>query len=72
MPAVKHIKPHRYKPAASGSIHINHSCGMIVGTGWSALSISVSANLLGISLASLSRVYSDWSDKEKTFSMQQF
>ena len=45
---------------------------VIIGTSQAGLSISVTADLLGFSRTSVSRVYSEWCDKQKTFSKQQF
>jgi len=45
--------------------------GMVVGARRAGLSISQSAQLLGLSLTTISRVYKEWCEKGKTFSMQQ-
>jgi len=45
--------------------------GMVVGARRARLSISQSAQLLGLSLTTISRVYKEWCEKGKTFSMQQ-
>ena len=47
-------------------------CGMVVGARRAGLSISETADLLGFSRTTISRVYRERSDKEKTSSEQQF
>ncbi len=46
-------------------------CGMVVGARRTGLSISETADLLGFSRTTISRVYSEWSEKEKISSERQ-
>lgn len=61
MAAVHGIKSCKNGPVALGNVHINHqnvqkmsfkaSWSIIVGTRWAAMGISITANLLGMSLS---------------------
>ncbi len=45
--------------------------GMVVGARWAGLSISKTADLLVFSFTTISRVYREWSEKEKISSERQ-
>ncbi len=45
--------------------------GMVVGARWVDLSISKTADLLGLSCITLSGIYREWSEKEKISSERQ-
>ena len=49
----------------------NFERGMVVGARRAGLSFSQSAQLLGFSCTTISRVYKEWCEKEKTSSMRQ-
>lgn len=69
---IRSLSTYRYGSRVSVNIHINmEKCDLgdlVVGDKWTGLSISETRDLLGFSRTAVSRVYIEWSEKEKTSS----